>query len=97
MIDWVGFIGIVAGICTTLAIIPQILKAWQTKEVKDISKGMFAILITGVSLWTIYGILINDMAIILANGVSVLLNSSLLYILIRYKRGNTKPTTSNKH
>jgi MtN3 and saliva related transmembrane protein len=82
--DWVNVIGVTAGVFTTAAVIPQIVKAWKTKEVKDVSLGMFVVLLTGVSLWTIYGFLKNDLAIILANGISVLLNAFLLYILLRY-------------
>ena len=82
---WIDVLGIAAGCCTTAAVIPQIKKAWQTKEVEDISIWMVLVLITGVTLWTIYGIFKHDLAIILFNGISVVLNSSLLYLRIRYK------------
>lgn len=81
---WIDAIGILAGICTTAAILPQLVKAWKTKEVKDVSAGMFVVLISGVGLWTYYGILKNDLAIILFNGISVALNVVMLYILVRY-------------
>jgi len=77
-------IGILAGIFTTLAVTPQIVKAWKTKRIEDVSPLMFVILISGVGLWVVYGILKNDWPIILANGVSLALNASMLYILIRY-------------
>ena len=86
MIGWVDLIGIAAGVCTTAAVIPQIVKAWKTREVKDVSLGMFIVLISGVLLWTIYGVLKNDIAIILANGISVILNGSLLYLLLKHNR-----------
>ena len=79
--EWVG---IVAGICTTVAILPQIKHSWETKEVDNVSPGMFIIMMCGVGLWTVYGILKTDWAIIVTNGISFLLNSFLLYILLRY-------------
>jgi len=44
---WEEILGLVAGICTTVAVIPQIKKAWNTKKVEDVSPGMFAIVIMG--------------------------------------------------
>lgn len=83
---WVELIGIVAGICTTIAILPQIKKAWQTKKVDDISPLTFTIMMCGVGLWTVYGIAKMDWPIIITNGICFLLNSLLLYLLIRYKK-----------
>lgn len=88
--NWVDMIGIGAGICTTAAVLPQLKKAWQTRQVKDVSLGMFIVLIIGVSLWTVYGILKEDIAIILFNGISVGLNAFLLYLLLRYGSGKQK-------
>lgn len=87
-------IGIVAGLFTTFAIIPQIVRTWKTKEVKDVSIGMFLILITGVSLWFVYGILKSDIPIMVTNGISVLLNLVMLYFIIIYSK--KKNDSSNK-
>lgn len=86
---WEEILGLVAGICTTIAVIPQIRKAWNSKKVEDVSPGMFAILIAGVSLWVVYGITQNDLPIIATNGVSLGLNSVMAYLMIKYK-DNTK-------
>lgn len=84
--NWVDIIGITAGVCTTAAVIPQLIKAYKTKAVEDVSVGMFLVLIAGVLLWTIYGFLKNDLAIILANGISVVLNALLLYLLLKHNK-----------
>lgn len=76
-----GIIGIAAGVFTTIAVLPQIYKAIKTKKVKDVSPFMFVILCLGVGLWTIYGILKNDWAIIITNGISFIFNSIMLYIV----------------
>lgn len=83
--DLIQLIGIVAGICTTLAFLPQVMKTWKTKSAKDLSLGMFSIFSLGVALWVYYGILIKDVPIILANGLTLILAGSLLYFKVVYK------------
>lgn len=83
---WTDVLGLVAGICTTAAVIPQIKKAWKTKKVVDVSPGMFTILIIGVFLWVIYGIIRKDLPIIATNGVSLGLNGVMLYLMLRYRK-----------
>ncbi|WP_229793759.1 SemiSWEET family sugar transporter [Salinimicrobium marinum] len=77
-------LGLVAGICTTAAVIPQLWKAWKTKKVTDVSPGMFFVLITGLALWTVYGLLQSDWPIIITNGLALCLNSLMLYFLFKY-------------
>lgn len=84
--NWTTILGLVAGVCTTAAVIPQLLKAWKTKKVGDVSPGMFFVLITGLALWTTYGVIRNDLPIILTNGVALVLNSLMLYLLFKYER-----------
>lgn len=84
-LGWTDVLGLVAGICTMAAVIPQIKKAWETKKVEDVSPGMFIVLIVGVFLWVIYGITQNDLPIIATNGVSLALNGFMLYLMIRYR------------
>lgn len=86
MLEWTDYLGLLAGICTTVAVIPQIKKAWKTKKVEDVSPGMFIVLVIGVFLWVMYGITQNDLPIIATNGVSLALNSLMLYLMIRYRK-----------
>lgn len=83
--EWTDVLGLVAGVCTTVAVVPQIKKAWQTKKVNDVSPGMFSILMIGVLLWVVYGITQNDMPIIATNGVSLALNGVMFYLILRYR------------
>ena len=83
LIDVLGFS---AGICVTLSVIPQILKVWKRKKVKDISLLTFSVLTFGIALWVIYGILKNDIPIIVTNLISLLLNSIMIYFIIYYER-----------
>ena len=85
MIGWTEVLGLVAGACTTAAVTPQIWKAWKSKEVEDVSIGMYLVLITGLTLWLVYGIIKDDIPIIATNGTALLLNLFMLYLIFRYR------------
>jgi MtN3 and saliva related transmembrane protein len=78
-------LGFIAGILTTVAFIPQVVKIWQTKHARDISLGMFAIFSSGVLLWLFYGIQIGSLPVIVANAVTLGLSLTILVFKLRYK------------
>ncbi|MEM9924347.1 MAG: SemiSWEET transporter [Cyanobacteria bacterium P01_D01_bin.50] len=77
-------VGLLAATLTTSAFLPQMIKTWQTKSAKDVSYAMLITFITGVFLWLIYGILRQDIAVILANAFTLLFNLTILYLKIKY-------------
>ena len=83
--ELVTIIGYLAGVFTTIAVIPQIYKAITTHKTDDISPVFFTILLVGVGLWTVYGIIKTDWPIILTNGISFILNATMLGIYIQNK------------
>ena len=84
--NFTDILGFVAGICVMTSVIPQILKVWRTKKVKDISLLTFSVLTFGVALWVIYGILKKDMPIIITNSISLFLNLIMVYFIIYYEK-----------
>ncbi len=78
-------LGFIAGILTTVAFVPQVVKIWKTKHATDISLGMFAIFSSGVLLWLFYGIEIGAMPVIVANAVTLGLSLTILVFKIKYK------------
>lgn len=84
-ITYVTFIGLAAGTLTTIAFLPQVIKTWKTQTAKDLSFGTFTILSTGVFLWLVYGLLIGDLPIILANAVTLLLVGALVFFKLTFK------------
>lgn len=83
--NYIQLIGIVAAICTTISFLPQVIKTWKSKSAKDLSLGMFSLFFTGVFLWLIYGLMTENIPIILANGLTLVLSGSLLYFKLVYK------------
>ena len=75
MFTWIG---IAAGAITSLGFIPQLIKAYKTKHLNDISYWMPLVLAVGMTLWLAYGILRNDIAIITANTFGVGCNILLM-------------------
>ena len=77
-------IGALAGILTTLAFAPQVIKSFRSKSVSDISLGMYSALCTGILLWICYGALIGSRPLMAANGITLLLAGRVLYLRLRY-------------
>ena len=78
-------LGFVAAICTTLAFLPQAVKAHRTQQTKDISLWMYLIFSTGVFLWFLYGIFLELWPVILANGITLLPTLYILFLKIRHR------------
>jgi MtN3 and saliva related transmembrane protein len=79
----VTLLGLLAGVLTTVAFVPQVVKTWRTRSTHDISLWMFSILVAGIVAWLAYGAIIGDLPLILANGVTLLLAGTILFFKIR--------------
>ena len=78
-------IGLVAAVCTTAANLPQLKKAWTTGQTDDLSLKTLLLFGSGLSLWIAYGFFQKDVVIILANGVSLVILSIILYLKLIQK------------
>lgn len=77
-------IGILATFFTLWSTVPQIRKSLRTKKTDDVSKWLIISLITGLSLWVLYGVTKGDIVIICANSIGVSLNVFLLILKLKY-------------
>ncbi|GDY24268.1 SemiSWEET transporter [Agarivorans sp. Toyoura001] len=75
-------LGLIAAACTTFSFVPQVLQIIKTKNVSGISLSMYSILTTGVGLWMLYGFLIQDLAVFVANVITFILASWVLILTI---------------
>ena len=82
----IGILGFLAGTLTTVAFVPQIIKIATTRHVRDISLFMYVILSAGILLWLVYGLLIREAPIILANSVAFILCSYIMAMKLVYGR-----------
>lgn len=77
-------VGLVAGCCTTLAFLPQVVKAWRSRCTRDLSLGMYLLFAVGVTLWLAYGLLIGSLSVTLANGVTLVLVLAVVWLKLRH-------------
>lgn len=78
-------VGILAGILTTAAFLPQLIRVVKTKHTKDLSLVTFFMFSLGVFLWLIYGILLGELPIILANAFTLVF--AMLIVIMKIKHG----------
>lgn len=82
----IQLLGLIAGACTTIAFLPQVIKTWKSRSAKDLSLSMFTIFSLGVALWLVYGFLVQDIPVIAANMITLMLASTLLVFKLKYKQ-----------
>ncbi|PLX26293.1 hypothetical protein C0581_04770 [Candidatus Parcubacteria bacterium] len=80
------YIGLFAAVLTTSSLLPQMIKLYKTKRVRDVSLVWTILLTVGILFWLIYGIMIKDIPIIFANFVSLLLSGAVLIGKLIYKK-----------
>lgn len=79
---------------TSLSYVPQVRKALPHGATADLSLKTLGILTTGLAIWVIYGVLKDDLVIILGNGVGATLSATVLYCKIRDLRAVNDPSSS---
>ena len=78
-------IGLLAGLLTTTAFIPQVWKIYRTKSGNDISARMISLFSVGLVLWLIYGILLRSLPLIISNVFTLALTLTIIALKVRYR------------
>jgi len=86
LIAWADIIGTIAGILVLSSFIPQLVKAYKTKKMFDVSIHLMILIASGMFLWVIYGFIRSDPVIIGTNAAGFVLNISLLVMKLRYDK-----------
>ena len=79
--DALTFLGFFAGAVTSLGFIPQLIKGYRTKKLDDVSYYMPFVLAVGMTLWLIYGVMLEKLPIIAANAFGI--GSCLILIFLK--------------
>jgi MtN3 and saliva related transmembrane protein len=82
-IQWVG---IAAGVLTSVALLPQVIKIQREKKANDISISYLATLFSGLCLWVVYGFLRQDIPVIATNIFSMIVSVVTIVLGLKYKR-----------
>jgi MtN3 and saliva related transmembrane protein len=83
--DYISIIGLTAAAMGGVSLFPQLLKVLRTKSTKDISIGMISIFSVSIFLWLVYGILLKNLPIIIANFFGFIQAVIILLCKIKYK------------
>jgi MtN3 and saliva related transmembrane protein len=73
-----------AATLTTVAFVPQALHIIRHKETKGISLLMYVAFASGVALWLVFGIMIGNWPIIIANAITLVLALAIVAMKLRY-------------
>lgn len=85
MTDISDLLGYAAGTLTTVALLPQVWRTFRTKDVSGISLRMYSIFTLGVAIWLAYGIVLDELPMILANSVSLVLAFCVLGMKLKFR------------
>ncbi len=84
--DLKTIIGISAGVLTAVSSIPQIIKIIKDKKAQAVSPVMFFVLLAGNGLWCWYGLLIDELPIVITNAFSVMCDIALIVLNYKYSK-----------
>ena len=78
-----SIIGYFAAFCTSISFLPQVILIIKTKNTSAISLPMYFIYVSGVILWLVYGVLIHDKVVVIANIFTLFLSSIVLFFKLK--------------
>ncbi|HRU39059.1 MAG TPA: PQ-loop domain-containing transporter [Candidatus Goldiibacteriota bacterium] len=70
----VTLLGFAAAAISTSGFLPQVIKGFVTRKMDDVALWQPILLTTGMTLWLIYGVLLAEMPIIVANSIAIAFN-----------------------
>jgi len=79
-------IGYMAGFCTTISFVPQVTRAWRTRHTDDLAWGWLVAFALGVAFWLVYGLVLHDWPMIVANSVTLSLCTLLALMKVRFDK-----------
>lgn len=78
-----SILGYIAAVLTTVSFLPQVTHIYKTRDTSAISLSMYLMFSIGVFLWFIYGALIHAWPMVIANGITLLLALTILFLKIK--------------
>ena len=84
--DKISIVGIGASILTAASLVPQLFKLIREKKAEDISVVMLSILLCGLGLWIYYGIMKDDLIIVISNAFALVINLGTVVLTLLYKK-----------
>jgi MtN3 and saliva related transmembrane protein len=90
MFSYLELLGYTAAVLTTISFVPQVILVYKTKDTDSISLSMFLIFSIGTFAWGLYGLLLKQLPILLANGITLVLALYILHMKVTEKSRKNK-------
>lgn len=74
----VDILGLFAAVLTSASFVPQVIKTVRSKDTTSISLFMYTMFVTGVGCWLVWGVLVDQVPVIVANVVTFILAAVIL-------------------
>lgn len=85
MIEWIFYL---PGIMFLISGLPQTIKLLKTKRSKDISIWTYGFTTSAIILILIDAIISGNQSLVFSNGLSAMITSLNLVLIVKYKRNN---------
>jgi len=92
----VELLGLLAGVIGIVAWIPQIIQVWVHKRHDGLSLTTFAVVAIALSLWLVYGILVDSLAMVAANIMTLTVIGIVFFGVLKLRRSEAKSETNNQ-
>ena len=86
----IELLGLLAGVIGIVAWIPQIIQVWVHKRHDGLSLTTFGVVAIALSLWLVYGILVDSFAMVAANIMTLSVIGAVFIGVIRVRRSEDK-------
>ena len=83
---WIEYVGLFGAFLSAITFIPQVLQAWRTKSVADLSLWMLLIVFLSVIVWLVYGFYLMLLPVIIANSIILILAIVLLVFKYTFRK-----------
>lgn len=77
-------VGTGAALCSMASFVPQVIKIWRERDASAVSLRMYALTVTGFTLWLAYGLLLRSWPISVSNAVCLALSGVVLLMKWRF-------------
>ena len=89
-------LGYSAAVCLIITLLPQVHLTWKTKRADDISYGFLCLQMITCLLFTTYGILLEEIPLIIANSLVITQSISLFIMKIVYSKNDKIKITNTE-
>lgn len=89
----VNVVGVGAALCSMTSFVPQLTKIVRERDASSVSLKMYAVTVTGFSLWIAYGVMIGSWPIAASNAVCLALSAAILVLKWRFAAGRGLATS----